>query len=71
MTRVFYGGVVDESRAAPPMNSTNSTAARTRITSPLGPYGYEIAIRSGRVIRLPRDFDPAVVSQLITVVEAC
>ncbi len=57
--------------AATPIHSTSSTAPRTWITSPMGPYRYEIALSSGRVIRLPQDFDPGVVSQLIAVVESC
>ncbi len=37
----------------------------------VGSSGYEIALNCGRMIRLPRDFDPAVVAQLITMVESC
>jgi hypothetical protein len=37
----------------------------------LGAFGYEIALPSGRVLRLPHPFDPAVVAQLIRTVESC
>jgi hypothetical protein len=37
----------------------------------VGAFGYEIALRSGRVIRLGRDFDPSVVGELIMVAESC
>ena len=37
----------------------------------LGPCGYEVALNNGRVIRLPQDFDPAVVAQLVIAVESC
>ena len=57
--------------AATPISSTSSTAPRGRITLPMGSCCYEIALSSGRVIRLPQDFDPGVVSQLIAVVESC
>jgi hypothetical protein len=33
--------------------------------------GYEITLSRGRVIRLPRDFDPTVVAQLVAAVESC
>ena len=33
--------------------------------------GYEIALTSGRVIRLPHDFDPNIVARLIAAVESC
>jgi hypothetical protein len=37
----------------------------------VGAFAYEIALRSGRVIRLGRDFDPSVVGELIMVAESC
>ncbi len=37
----------------------------------VGSSGYEIALNHGRVIRLPQQFDPAVVAQLISAVESC
>jgi hypothetical protein len=37
----------------------------------VGRSGYEIALSSGRVIRLPQNFDPAVVAQLVTALESC
>ncbi len=53
----------------------SSAAPRPRWTVPAIPgtvaHHYEIALSSGRVIRLPQDFDPAVVSQLIAVAESC
>ena len=64
-TRGFAGGPMA------PTGVTGSTGPKSRWTLPTGPYPYEIALSSGRVIRLPRDFDPAVVSQLIAVVESC
>jgi len=48
-----------------PMSSTSLGVLSTR------PWHYEIALGNGRVIRLPQDFDPTVVSQLIAVVESC
>jgi hypothetical protein len=54
---------------------TSSAAPRSRWTLPAVPgsraHHYEIALGSGRVIRVPQDFDPAVVSQLIAVAESC
>ncbi len=35
-----------------------------------GHCGYEIVLPSGRVIRLPRDFDPSIVARLIATVES-
>ena len=32
---------------------------------------YEVVLRGGRVIRLPQNFDPAVVAQLVVAVESC
>lgn len=61
------GGVL----AADSVGSASSNVPRTRIASPIGPSRYEIALSGGRVIRLPQDFDPAVVSRLIAVVESC
>ena len=61
------GGVL----AANSVGSTSSTVSRTRLAPPIGPSRYEIALSGGRVIRLPQDFDPGVVSQLIAVVESC
>ena len=40
-------------------------------TSATGPYGYEIALSNGRVIRLPHDFDPTTVAQLVAAIESC
>jgi hypothetical protein len=57
--------------AASSVGSTSSTVSRTRLASPIGPSRYEIALSGGRVIRLPQDFDPSVVFQLIAVVESC
>lgn len=37
----------------------------------VGPCGYEIVLSNGRVIRLPHNFDPAVVAQLVTAMESC
>jgi hypothetical protein len=33
--------------------------------------GYEIALRNGRVVRVPRDFDANQVVQLVAAVESC
>lgn len=52
---------------------------RFRASRPLAPEGagfggsggYEIALRSGHVIRVPRGFDAAAVSQLIAAVASC
>lgn len=38
--------------------------------APAAARGYEVVLASRRVIRLPHDFDPAVVSRLIAAVEA-
>ena len=35
------------------------------------PRNYEIALTSGRVIRLPHDFDPNIVARLVSAVESC
>jgi hypothetical protein len=32
---------------------------------------YEVVLRGGRMIRLPQNFDPAVVAQLVVAVESC
>ena len=37
----------------------------------VGRHSYEIALKNGRVICLPEDFDPAIVSRLIGIVESC
>lgn len=57
--------------AANSVGSTRSTVSRTRLAPPIGPVHYEVVLSGGRVIRLPQDFDPGVVSQLIAVVESC
>lgn len=57
--------------AASPINSTSSTAPRTRSTSPMGSCRYETALSSGRVLRLPQELDLGVVSELLGVVESC
>ena len=83
---VALPGSVLAASSAIPVNSmapTNSTA-QVNLTGSTGPMGprrlgvlstglcrYEIALSNGRVIRLPQDFDPTVVSQLIAVVESC
>ena len=53
------------------MGPTASMAPRSLGVPFTGPCRYEIALRSGRVIRLPGDFDLSVVSRLIAVVESC
>ena len=54
---------------------TSSAVLRPRWTLPAAvgaiAHHYEIALSSGRVIRLTQDFDPTVVSQLIIVAESC
>lgn len=57
--------------AAGSMSPTTLTDPRSLGVPSTGPCRYEIALGSGRVIRLPQDFDPGVVSQLIAVVESC
>ncbi len=42
-----------------------------RMTDAAGASAYEVVLRSGRVLRLPQDFDPAVVAQLVVAVESC
>jgi hypothetical protein len=54
-----------------PTGVSDPTAPKSRWTLPTGSYLYEIGLSSGRVIRVPRNFDPAVVSQLIAIVESC
>jgi hypothetical protein len=50
------------------VGSTRSMAAPAL---DMGVFGYEIALNSGRVIRLPHRFDPAVVAELVRAVESC
>ena len=51
--------------------AAGSMGPRSLGVLPTGPCRYEIAFSSGRVIRLPQDFDLAVVSRLIAAVESC
>jgi len=51
-----------------PAGSVISTGTRWR---PVGSGGYEIVLNNGRVIRLPHNFNPEVVAQLIAAVESC
>lgn len=52
-----------------PTTDVNSTTAVGLFSSAL--YGYEIALRNGRLIRLGRDFDAQLVAQLVAAVESC
>jgi len=42
-----------------------------RMTDATAAPAYEVVLRGERVIRLPQQFDPAVVAQLIRTVESC
>lgn len=42
-----------------------------RMTDAAAGWAYEVVVRGGRVIRLPQDFDPAVVAHLVVAVESC
>jgi hypothetical protein len=53
----------------PQVSSTGASASGSAL--PAGSGGYEVALVSGRVIRLPAAFDPAVVARLVAAVESC
>ncbi len=42
-----------------------------RMTDAATASAYEVVLRGGRVLRLPHNFDPAVVAQLVVAVESC
>ncbi len=42
-----------------------------RMTEATAAPAYEVVLRGGRVLRLPPQFDPAVVAQLVVAVESC
>jgi hypothetical protein len=61
-------------------SSSNRTAASARLAKPqfvefrmpnAAASAYEIVLRGDRVIRLPQQFDPAVIAQLVVAVESC
>jgi hypothetical protein len=52
-------------KSAFPVDSTPAPA------TPVEMSGYEIALNGGRVIRLPHNFDPVVVAQLVGAMESC
>jgi hypothetical protein len=51
--------------------AVGSTRSMATPALDIGAFGYEIALTSGRVIRLPHRFDPAVVAELVRAVESC
>ncbi len=59
------------SRAKPSPRSAKPQFVEFRMTDATAAPAYEVVLRGGRVIRLPRDFDPAVVAQLVAAVEPC
>ena len=63
------GGVARSPRRAKQARFVELAVPKTAVA--VGAFGYEIALRSGRVIRLGHDFDPSVVGELITVAESC
>ena len=62
-------GDVPKRRGRPP--KVSSRFVEVRLTGTSSASTYEVVLARGRLIRAPSQFDPQILSQLITAVESC
>lgn len=58
-------------RTKPSPKSAKPQFVEFRMTDATAAPAYEVVLRGGRVLRLPQQFDPAVVARLVVAVESC